>query len=609
MCAKYAYNTRDIKFILKEWLPVEEIFAYPQYNQYYDKNDLDMLLEQMNKVARDIIAPTNDDGENNPPHIENGRVIGPPSFPETFKYFQRNGWGTSNIDENAEGTLPGLLNAFLYEMICAANPAFVYYPTLTTGAAKLIQDFGNEKLKEIFLPPMMDGRWSGTMCITEPAAGSDVGDITARAFPTEDEGIYKIKGPKIFISAGDGDHAENIVHMYLARIQGFKPGTKGLSLFIVPKFWPTEDGTLIPNDVETTGLEHKFGIKGCATVSLSFGDNNECRGYILGNVPEENGIGEGISQMFEMMNKERMESGVITTALAANEYWNAKNYCKERIQGRSISDPRGDRVEIINHEDIRRALLLNKSTTEACRAILARTYYYIDIKRNDPDPERRKWASNRSECLTPVCKAYPSDEAWNLLCETIQIYGGYGFTEDYPAARSVRDCKINSIYEGTNYIQSMDLISRKWRIDGGKAFAGILQDIENCCRENRNHKVMTKEFLKLERALSAYRQIQLSINEYLKSGKTGMVPSYSRRVLTSTGQLLGAYCLLDQTLLACNHLEEIDSSHYDYYFYYGKILSARYFVNNILPQVWLLAEIIADKDSSVIDAPLEIFDF
>lgn len=608
MAAKYSYNTRDMKFILKEWLPVEEVFNYDKYRDYYSKDDLDMLLDQMNKVARDVIAPTNDEGENNPPHIEDGKVVGPSVYRETFKYYQANGWGTSNVD-NTAGTLPEILISCMAEMMCAASPAFMYYPTLTTGAARLIQFFGSDMQKEKFLPPMMDGSWSGTMCITEPHAGSDIGEITARAYPTEEEDIYKLKGNKIFISAGDGDHADNIIHMYLARIPGAKKGTKGLSLFIVPKYWVNDDGSLEPNDVACTGLEHKFGIRGCATASLSFGEEDACRGYILGNPPGEDGIGQGIMQMFEMMNKERMESGVACTALSANEYWNVKEYAKERVQGSLLSNPGAGRVPIIEHEDIKRMLLLNKSTTEACRALLVKTYYYIDIKRNDPDPERRKWAGGRADCLTPICKAYPSDEAWDLLCETIQGYGGYGFTEDYPAARAVRDCKINSIYEGTNYIQSMDLLGRKWGLGKGAVFAGILQDIEDLIKDNREHKVLSREFAKLERALAAYRQIQLSIRNYVKEGKTGMMPSYSRRILTASGQLMCSWLLLDQALIACRQLDKMDKSHHDYYFYYGKVFSTRFYVNNILPNVWSLAEILAEGDTSVMDAPIEIFEF
>lgn len=609
MTAKYSYNPRDAKFILTEWLPMEEIFGYERFRAY-SKDDIDMILDQMNKMIRDLVAPTNDVGEENEPRLEDGRVTAPPTWGEVFRYYQQNGWGTSNIDENNEAPMPESLYCFVAEMTCAASPAWVYLPALTTGAAKLIQTFGDEELKKRFLPKLMDGSWQGCMCITEPAAGTDVGDVISRAYPTDEKGIYRIKGSKIFISAGDGDHVENFIYLTLARVEGACPGTKGLSLFVVPRFWINEDGSYSDNDVATTGKEHKFGIRGCPTVSLSYGDNDGCRGYIIGNPPDENGNGQGMMQMFQMMNGKRIESGLTCTGITSNEYLNIAAYARDRIQGRPISNPNGERVPIIQHEDIKRTLLLNKATTEACRSLVAMAYYYMDISENDPDPERRKWAADRTACLTPVCKAYPSDEAWTLICESIQAYGGYGFTEEYPAARAVRDCKINSIYEGTNYVQSMDLIGRKWMLRKGTAFASMLQDIDELIKKQGEAvPELAREFKKLARALNAYRGIQVKVAGWSRQGRFNLVPCYSRRILTATGQLFGAYYLLDQALIAQRHLQEMDESHYDYYFYLGKVMSARFYVNQVLPNVWALDDMLADEDSSILDAPEEIFNY
>lgn len=609
MTAKYAYNPRDAKFILTEWLPVEEIFSYERF-QAYSKEDIDLILEQAHRMVRDIVAPTNDIGEEHVPRLENGRIIGPPTWGEVFRYYQQNGWGTSNFDEDNEAPLPEVLYSVVAEMTCAASPAWVYYPALTTGAAKVIQTFGDEDLKKRFLPKMMDGSWQGCMCITEPAAGTDVGDTLTRAYPTEEEGIYKIKGSKIFISAGDGDHVDNFIYLTLARVEGAQPGTRGLSLFVVPRFWINEDGSYTDNDVVTTGKEDKLGIRGCPAVSLAYGDNDNCRGYIVGNPPDETGVGEGMKQMFQMMNGKRIESGLTSTGITSNEYHNVAEYARERIQGRPLTDPTGERVPIIEHEDIKRALLLNKATTEACRAMVTTAYFYMDISEHDPDPQRRKWAADRVACLTPVCKAYPSDEAWTLLCETIQTYGGYGFTEAYPAARAARDCKINSIYEGTNYIQSMDLIGRKWIMQNGQAFADLLQEIETFIRNNKAKMLdFSQEFTFLERALQAYRFMQSTTAKWAREGKFNLVPCYSRRILTATGQLLGAYFLLDQALISWQRLQELEESHFDYYFYLGKVISARFYVRQILPHVWYLADLLAEEDSTIIDAPLAIFAF
>jgi alkylation response protein AidB-like acyl-CoA dehydrogenase len=609
LAAKYSYNPRDARFLLTEWLPLEDIFKYERYRDFR-LDDIAGLLEQMNRMVANVVSPTNDDGEINHPHLVNGRVAGPPSWKEVYKYLQLQGWGTGNFDKNASGTMPEVVYAVLGEMICAASPAFIYYIALTTGAFKVIQTYASPYLQQKFLPGLMDGRFQGCMCITEPSAGTDVGDGLTRAYPTDDPGIYKIKGSKIFISAGDGDHAENFIYLTLARIAGAKPGTKGLSLFIVPRFWINDDGSIEPNDVETTGVENKFGIRGCPTVSLAYGDNDRCRGWLIGNPPDEQGNGEGMEQMFQMMNGKRLECGLTSAGVAANEYWNAAAYCRERIQGRPLTAPHGDRIAIIGHEDVKRMLMLNKATTEVIRSLVMKAYFYQDISDYDPDPERRKWAFARLECLFPICKAYTSDEAWTLLCESIQIYGGYGFTEDYPAARAVRDTKINSLYEGTNYIQSMDLITRKWPLHKGQAFAGLLQDIEEfIASHQQTNQEFTSEFAKLEKALRAYQELQGITLNYFRQGKIDLVATFARRILTVTGQLLGGHCLLEQAVIAQTHLYGIDKSHHDYNYYLGKTLSARFYINQILSNVWNTTELIREGDPTLLHCPEEIFSY
>ncbi|MGR6836079.1 acyl-CoA dehydrogenase [Syntrophomonas erecta] len=609
MAANYAYNTRDIKFALKEWLPIENIFAYDKFKDYYSKDDLDIIIDQANKIAAEVIGPTNDDGEITPVYFENGKVHIPESFKRLYKYIQENGWGTSNFDEEAEGTLPYTVYLALSEMMAAANPAFFPYVALTTGAAGLIQSFGDDNLKKLFLPPMRDGTWSGTMCLTEATAGSDVGDILSKAYPTDDPCIYKIKGSKIFITGGDGDHVENIIHLFLARIDGAKPGVKGISLFVVPKYWVNEDGTLEPNDVETTGIEHKLGLKGSSTAALAFGDNGQCRGWLLGSYNSATGQGQGMAQMFKMMNEERVNTGMLAVSVNANAYWNTVSYCQERIQGRLLTNPKAGRTQIINHEDVKRMLLVNKATIGACRAILLKTAYYLDIKHYEPDLERKKWAGSKAECLIPIAKAYPTDEAWQLIGELIQAYGGYGYCEDYPVAQAARDVKIYSIWEGTSYIQSMDLVGRKWTMNKGAAFAALLKEIEDFIVQNQRTSGLEKEFTVLEKALASYRTIQKTVSDFQEYKHFGLIPTFARRILTATGQLYGSYCLLEQAIIAKKRLEQIDNQHFDYNFYKGKIISARYFLNNIVPNIWSVAEMLQGGDTSVIDATPDIFQY
>ncbi|CFY01425.1 Acyl-CoA dehydrogenase/oxidase C-terminal [Syntrophomonas zehnderi OL-4] len=625
MSANFAYlNARDLKFILKEWLPTEEIFAYPQYADYYSKEDLDSVLDPCLKMAKELIEPSNEDGDSHPCQFANGKVITPPTFGPLFHKLQEEGWGTSNIDDSEDAmVLPKVLLSAVWEMFLAANPTFLPYIILTCGAAELIRDFATEEVKEMFLPKMMDGSWSGTMCLTEPSAGSDVGDILSKAYPTDNPRIFRIKGSKMFITGGDNDFTENIVHLYLARIEGAKPGTKGISLFVVPKYWVNEDGSLSDNDVQTTGIEHKLGMYGSVTASLSFGENNGCRGWLLGaNSMENDGVGEGMAQMFQMMNGARMETGHSALACIANAYYNARDYCKDRIQGRLITDPKSGRVTIINHEDIKRTLLMGKAHIEAMRAMMYRTYFAFDIKHNDLDPEKRQKASNLIEVTTPLCKAYPSDEAWWLIGEAIQAYGGYGYCEEYPVAQIARDVKIYSIWEGTNFIQSMDLVGRKWMMGKGAVFAEFLQEMRDFCEA---HKAtveaaaggeaglpdlsLGKEFAILERALESYSQLQMAIGGYMGQKKVGMLPLYARRILTATSQLYAGRCILDQAVLASRKAQELGPDHYDYNFYIGKIMSAKYYLRNVVPNVWAVADIIKDGDCSALDIPIGAFDY
>ncbi|NLM87833.1 MAG: acyl-CoA dehydrogenase, partial [Syntrophomonadaceae bacterium] len=418
MAFNWAYNTRDFEFILQEWLPTERIFAYERFRDYYSKDDVKMIIDPVFNIAKDMIAPANDDGEAQPARFENGQVILPESYAKTFHYIQENGFGSSNIDEKAEGVMPQVVYAAIQEMLASANPAWSPYIALTTGAAGLIQTFGDEKLKEMFLPKMFSGEWSGTMCLTEPTAGSDVGDILTKAYPTGNSRVFKIKGSKQFITGVEHSMCDNIVNMVLARVEGARPGTRGISLFVVPKYWINEDGSLEDNDIQALGLEHKMGMKGSATTAVTFGENNNCRGWLLGIDPRENdGKGEGMAQMFKMMNEARAGTGHLAQAITANAYFNAAQYAKERIQGRPLTNPKGDRVAIINHEDVKRMLLNAKAHVEAMRGMIFQTYYYLDVRDNDPDEEERTRASDRVEVLTPLVKAYCSDEAWPIIAD------------------------------------------------------------------------------------------------------------------------------------------------------------------------------------------------
>lgn len=609
MAANFAYkNIRDFQFLLKEWLPFEEVLNFPQFKEYYGMGDIDPILNTFIKMCKEVIEPTCDDGEINPVKFENGQVILPPTVGPTLQKLQREGWGTSNVDKTPGAmVLPTVLQWMLWEMVTAANPQIPCYYGMCCGSADLIQAFADDDIQKKFLPKMFDGTWTGTMCLTEPSAGSDVGDILSKAYATDDPRVFRIKGQKIFITNGDNNYSENIVHLYLARVEGALPGTRGISLFIVPKYWVNEDGSLEFNDVYPTGVEEKMGQHGNATVALSFGDNDKCRGWLMGRNPlKSEGQGDGMAQMFQMMNQERLATGLMATALLANAQYNAADYARNRVQG--YHKPEG-RVTLDKHEDIKRGMLRIKAHMDAFRAMIYKTYIDFDIKYFSPDENARKAASDEIEVNIPLCKGYVSDETWDLMAEAIQIYGGYGYCEEYPIAKMARDCKVYTIWEGANYIQSMDLIGRKWSMEKGAVFANWLKNIADFYEANKNAEGFEKEFAQLGIAINAYREIQAAVLAFTKNQQAAMIPVYSKRILFATGQLYGGKLLLEEALIAAKKAREVGKEHYDYAFYMGKVQSARYYLNNVVPNVAFVADLVKTADTSVLDIDFDSFDY
>lgn len=474
------------------------------------------------------------------------------------------------------------------------------------GCCGLVRDFGSEYLKRVYLPKLYSGKWTGTMDLTEPNAGSDVGDTVTRAIPTDTPGEYLIKGTKCFISGGDQDITENIVHLTLARIEGAVPGTRGLSLFVVPKYLPDQEGNPVQwNDINCVGIEHKMGLRGSPTCVITFGDEGKCKGFLLGNPPGEDGTGQGMAQMFKMMNEERLMSGLSGCSLATAAYNNAVQYCNERIQGRPTSNPKTGRCPIIKHEDVKRMLLFQKAHTEAFRAMVLQTFWWVDIENNSKDEKLRDAARVFLEVNTPIVKAYCSDMASQCISEALQCYGGYGFSEEYPVAEYYRDARIYPIWEGTNYIQSLDLIGRKMTMKKGEVFVAWVKHIEGFAEANKNTSGFEKEFSLLLRALGTYGEI-LGIVKNI-SATPGMPQLYATRVLHATGKLWGAKLLLEMALVAKMKLDEIGNDHFDAAFYKGKIASAQFFARNILPEIGALVEVLRVGDDTAINAEEEIF--
>lgn len=604
MATDIIYSTREHKFIIKEWLDIKKILSFSKFEEY-EADDFDLILDEALRFVKKEIPQTLEDGEHIGPQLIDGKVYLPPSWHQAYWETMESGWGPSNPEE--EGALPTVVTVAWWEYFHGANHPFFMISTPTImGAAEMIGKFGRPVDKETFLPKMYSGKWNATMALTEPNAGSDVGDVVTKAVPTGAAQVYKITGTKCFITSGDQDINENIVHLTLARVEGAAPGTKGLSLFIIPKYWVKEDGTLEQNDVTTVSIEHKMGYKGSPTCVLSYGEEGNCRGILLGNPPDENGVGEGMAQMFTMMNGKRYEMGINAVGIGQLAYNYAVDYAKIRVQGKAFSNPKAPRVRLIEHEDIRRMLLNIKSITEAIRAMLFKAAYYRDLALYSDDEEECNTAARRVDMLNPLIKGYCGDYMWPVMGDAIQILGGYGFSEEYPIARLARDSKFFSLGEGTSFIQSIDLIGRKWNMEKGRVYQEWFEEVETYIEDNQNASGLKNEFVILKDALENYRKIYGTMNQYLADNRQ-MVPFYSTRVMHASAMLYAGMLMLDMAKVAQKKIEELGKDHWDYNFYHGKILTAKYYLKNMVPQIQSLASMILSADTSAIEFPEEAF--
>lgn len=602
MSSNFMHYSRDHKFILKEWLDLDAVLNTERFKDGYSVDDIDFILDNALKGAREVIAPTIEDSDIIGAKYENGKVVTPASTKEAYFFIQDNGLCTSNYNPHDPAAVPLCVLWSMLEYIIGANPSLGTLYLAGGGAAGLIEDFGSEELKETYLPKMYSGQWAGTMDLTEPGAGSEVGNIATRAIPTDQPGVYKIKGSKCFISGGDQDITENIIHLTLARIEGARKGTAGISLFVVPKYLPDENGNPGKfNDVNCAGIEHKLGLHGNPTCVMNFGENDDCIGFLLGDPPGEDGVGKGMAQMFNMMNEERLMTGLSATALAAVAYHNAADYARQRIQGKATADPKGGQVAIINHEDIRRGLMFQKSMIEAFRAMAISTFYLVDVKKNSSDPEKVQWANDISEVNIPLVKAFCSDYALECISSALQIYGGYGFSEEYPVAELYRDARIYPIWEGTNYIQAMDLVGRKMTMKNGQVFAKWVKQITDFIDENSSNPDFAREFELMKKAQLHLDEILGILNNWRSDGKESQIKLFATRVLHAVGKFYAAKLLLEMALLAQAKLAALDKDHYDYAFYQGKAASARYFIRNILPEMGALVDILKEQDCTAIE--------
>ena len=598
-------DDHDSRFLLYEHLRVDKLLGYERFKDF-SIDDFQMIIDEAGKVSRGVLGPAMQDAEREGCRYLDGIVRVPKVFHECWPVFAENGWiGLSNSPEFGGQGLPHLLTGIVNEFFIGANFAMMGYVGLAVGNGRLIEDFGTDRDKSLFVEKMYTGVWGGTMCLTEPDAGSDVGMLRTKAIhdtENEDPRIYEIEGTKRFITCGEHDLTKNIIHLVLARIVGAPDGTKGLSLFIVPKIWVNPDGSLgEPNDVFCSGIEHKMGLNGLATCTLNFGENGRCRGILLG---EPN---TGMAQMFQMMNESRVLTGLQSLSMAANAYDIARQYAKERIQGQPFAGRSSESVPIIQHEDIRRMLMNLKSGTEAMRAMIGKVNYLIDVSENDPNKEIRKKHQQRVSLFTPLLKGYCTDFSYALTREAIQVLGGVGYCSEFPAEQYARDCKIGSIWEGTTYIQSLDFVGRKLSMEGGRVFQEWIGDVIAFAKGHGDNPNFAPDFKLLYKAAEVVADLSLQFARYFQEDKRQFVALSATRFLECCSEVLMAQLILEQGLIAREKLDEFEFSSADGIFYRSKVETARYFCRNILPNVFARQVCFQQEDSSALDIPEEGF--
>jgi 3-(methylthio)propanoyl-CoA dehydrogenase len=567
----FKVNERDIYFILKEQLNYGELCRFERYRDL-DVDTLDMLVSEATKFASRVVAPLQEAGDRQGVVFDRGSVRCAAGFEDAFRLYGENGWiaATSGTTYGGQG-FPRMMGIVINDLMYGACMSFHMCPSLTHGAGHLIESFGTNELKDRYIANMFGGRWSGTMCLTEPQAGTNLASIRTKAVPEGDH--FKIKGTKIFITWGDHDLTDNVIHLVLARIENAPPGVKGISLFVVPKVRVLEDGSLGDhNDVLCAGVEHKCGIHGSPTCVLNFGDNDDCIGYLCG---EEN---RGLPHMFQMMNGARINVGVAGIGVAATAYQNALAYAKERVQGPDVARRKPGEVPIIEHPDVRRMLLWMKAMVDGMRSMAYTTGYWWDLSCESEDEQERRRFAALVDFMTPIVKAYSADMGFKV-CETaIQCLGGYGYTREYPLEQYLRDSKILSLYEGTNGIQSMDLMGRKLAMNGGEAFKIFLAEIQSFCTKNADHATLGGYVKALSEVVASLIQLALTTANTLQADLVQWA-SNTYPALMCFGDAIMVWRLLDMAVVAQEKIDAGDAGE----FYQGKVMQATYFTDVTVP--------------------------
>ncbi|HTR83864.1 MAG TPA: acyl-CoA dehydrogenase C-terminal domain-containing protein [Reyranella sp.] len=594
--AVYKAPLKEMQFVLNEVLDVSSLAKLPGYEDA-TPDTIQAILEEAAKLCENVTFPLNRSGDEEGCHYENGVVRTPKGFKEAYDQYRDGGWTALSCDPRYGGQgLPATVSFLVQEMMTSANQAFAMYPGLTHGAYEALLAHGSEELKQRFLPKLTSGEWSGTMCLTEPHCGTDLGMLRTRAEPQAD-GSYAITGTKIFISAGEHDLTENIVHLVLARLPDAPGGTKGISLFIVPKFIPKADGSVGErNGIRCGSIEHKMGIKANATCVMNI---DGAKGWLVGE------LNKGMNAMFVMMNAARLGVGMQGLGIAEVARQSAAAYARDRLQMRSLTGPKnpnGPADPIIVHPDVRRMLLTQKSFTEAARALALWVGMLIDEAHRSPDASRREAADDLIQLLTPIIKAYFTDMGSECANLAVQTFGGHGFIRENGVEQLVRDARITQLYEGTNGIQALDLVGRKLPMKGGRAAQRLLGEISGFVAAHKADEKM-KEFVEpLEKALGRVQDAALFLmqNAMKNPDEAGAASTDLLRLMALTAM---AFMWGRIAVAAFKGLQKGE----DNAFYEAKLATARFYIARVLPQTTSLNHQIKAGAATLMALPAEAF--
>ena len=598
--AQVLADRRDIDFVIWEQMNGEEIINKGNY-QGFNRKVCDMMITEARKLAVNEVLPTLQDGDRQGVVFDKGEVKVPGSFHRPYGLLKEGEWSSVSVPEEMGGQgAPHFIGYAIEEYFTAANWSLLSYQSMNANAAKMIHLYGTPELKAAYVKKMVAGQWGGTMLLTEPGAGSDVGALETSAIKNAD-GTYSLTGNKIFITSGEHDLAENIIHPVLARVEGAPPGTKGISIFIVPKYLVNDDGSLGErNDIVCSGVEEKMGIHGSATCSMTIGARGHCIGYLLGH---EN---QGMKIMFHMMNGMRMEVGLSGLSQASAAYLLAVNYARERIQGRDIeshADRSAPSVPIIKHPDVRRNLLKMKSYVNGMRSF----FYYvttIEMRASDADSEaERQLNEDLFSLYTPVLKEYLAVKGHDVCTQAIQVFGGAGYTRDYPVEQYARDVKIHSIFEGASGIQAMDLLARKLGKRNGQVFDAFLKEVLKVSDSAGKTDSLAGLGERVETAAHRLAETAVFLGKTAASPRIKVAFAHSLPFLHAMGDTIMAWMLLWRAVVANEKLAG-NPKKKDKIFYLGQIKTAEFFIRTLLPAGLGVMDAIIDSS----DAAIEIED-